>query len=111
MKQWLRKKLINLLVKRLFNGLTEDDVLKVRGKNVILYKGFKLKPEKIESIKVDAKTFRDSVIWKLLSDDMKYVANKRMFEVSESMDDMMAGKMVLYTIDLINKKLDNLSKL
>lgn len=63
-----------------------------------------------DQIQVEAEYIKNSVTFKLVTDDMKYLANKTMFEKSKSFDDMMFGKAMLYVIDILIKKIKNLAK-
>ncbi len=108
MKSWLQRIFINVLVRHLFNMVTEDDLLRMHGQQYS-FLGRALDRETVIRLKADAKGFRDSSVWKVLSTEAKYQANVRMFEKSVSNADILAGKMMLYTVDIIEKKLDQLS--
>lgn len=110
MKSYLRAKLVNLLVRKLFNTITADDILKLENQNMFL-KGKRLTTEQITELKENAERFADSVVWKLLSDDIKYHANYLMYEKSKDYQDMMFGKAILYVVDIINKRLKWISRL
>ena len=109
MKKWLQRKFINLLTRHLFNGVTEHDILIIPKKGVIVYKGRVLTPEHSDKIKNDASIFANSVLWKHLRDDAKFQANKMMFEKSESAVDINNGKIMLYLLEVIDKKMRQLS--
>jgi hypothetical protein len=111
MKFYLRKLLINFLVKHLFNGITDDDILKVLPNGNVIYRGKPLKEEIIVQIRDEAERFHNSALWKVLSKEVKYRANQRMFEKGMSESDMFVGKSILYTIDVIESKLNNLKRL
>lgn len=110
MKKWLQKKFINYIVKDLFNGLTEKDILVQTEDNGIMFKGKKLDNSDVASLYRDAENIKKSTMWKLLTNDAKYQANKRMFEKSNSVEDMMAGKLMLYSIEILDNTLRKLSK-
>lgn len=75
------------------------------------YKGKKLPAEDKLKIAEDAERFSKSIIWKFLSDDAKYHANYTMYEKSTNFDSMLFGKALLYSIDIIEQRMDDLSKL
>lgn len=107
---WLRNNWINYITKNLFNGITEDDILAVKADGVYL-KDKKLTEEQIVLLSEDAEKFANSVIWKFLTDDAKYQANYLMYQQSQSYEGMMFGKALLYLIDIMQKKIEQLKKL
>ena len=126
--KYLRNKILNWLVKDLFSGITSNDILKFipnekgncfyldedkgnRLKGNLFLKGKVLDDDKVDQINDDSEKFANSVIWKLLTDDAKYHANHIMFEKSQSYDDMLFGKALLYLIDILEKRLKRLSNL
>ena len=108
MREYLRKKFLNWLVKDLFNTIQEEDLLQILPNGAILYRGKKLDDEKALQLREDADKFNNSVLWKLLSDDAKYQANFRMYENSSDYGGMMFGKAMLFNLDVIEKRLKQL---
>lgn len=109
--KWLKRKLIKWVVRDLFNGVTEEDILNVKSKNQITFKGKPLSKEQVEQLKNDAIAIQGSALWKLMSNDMKYLANKRMFETGETETDLIFGRVMLYWVDVVDTKLKNLKNL
>ena len=104
------KKTQNEVFKSLFNGITEDDVLKFN-KGKFTVGGKELTPDDTYAIISGAKGIRETLVWQQLVKDMKYEANRMMFDTSLKYEDMLAGKMVLWTLDVMEKKLASLSKI
>jgi len=111
MKKFFQKLLINFIVKNLFNGITEDDILRIVSREVVFYKGKKLPQEDVERIKNEAERFIKSPLWRYLHDEVRYQANLRMFNKSQTVDDILAGKMALWVLEVIRKKLNVLRQL
>lgn len=109
MKSWLRRKLVRFIVKDLFNLVDGEDILRVDTRGGIIFRGQVLPKEEVEAIKRDAAHFRDSFLWKALTNEVKYIANKRMFEKSQTLDDILAGKLLLYILDVLENKIKQLS--
>lgn len=108
----MKKRLLNFLLKHLFNAITEDDVLKYHKKNGKFYLGKnEVGGNRIISFRSQAITIKESTVWELLLKDMKLIANKKMYESSTTIDDVVFGKAMLYTLDVLDKKIDSLSKL
>ena len=98
---------LNELVHGLFNGITEDDVMRLKNGKIVM-RSREITKEEIEMIRRDAEVFKDSVIWNILKRELQLAANERMFDKSESIDDIIFGKAMLYNLDIIDKKLKNL---
>ena len=109
MRQWFQRKFVQFLVQRLFNTITEDDLLKTIGRDTY-FQGKVLSPEIFVKVKQDAIVFRESLLWKVVSNDAKFRANKQIFESSNNTQDILFGKALLYLLDVIEKKLDTLAR-
>lgn len=105
-----RQKKLNELVHGLFNGITEYDVMRFENGKLIM-RSKEITKEEIEMIRQDAQVFKDSLIWNILKRELQLAANERMFDKSETIDDIIFGKAMLYNLDLIDKKLKNLVSL
>jgi hypothetical protein len=102
--------ILNWIVKNLFNGITDDDILHHDGQT--LYLGKKpLSQRDVKEIVTGAKVIQEMYTWQLISRELKQIANQTMYEKSKSVDDMVFGKVMLLVIDLIEKKLKKLSSL
>ena len=108
--QMATKRTNNEIFKSLFNGITSDDVLKLVGGNFIVADKV-LPTQDCIDITNGAKAIKDMYVWQMLIKDMKHEANKIMYTKSKTTDDILAGKMVLWAIDIMEQKLENLSKL
>ena len=109
-KQYIRKKAIHFITKHLFNAITEHDVLRTTAKGGIICKGKLLSREMVDQLEHEAEYIKNSVTYQLLMDDMRYLSNQTMYEKSESFDDMLFGKAMLYCIDVLDKKIKKLAK-
>lgn len=108
-------KVLNLLLRHLFNAVTEDSFLKttlqggkVRG---IMLGDKALTENEANELSNDAKFLKRSRLWKLLIESMQYSANDSLFNKSQTIDDMVFAKAMLYTLDVMEKKVENISQL
>lgn len=121
MMQRLRKWLIRSLdgipneevltkaVSHLFNTIGEDDILKE--KDGVWTIGNKPMPDATRRLVIsETKTFLSTMLWRVLQIDIKYKANKAMFERSRSDIDLTAGKLWLYILDCIATRLKSLAE-
>jgi hypothetical protein len=106
MKRWI----LNKLLKSLFNAVTDDDILSFRGGQ--LFRGKKaLNTFEAEELINGAQALQNMRIWKQLTDEMKWIANDRIYNKSITTNDLTFPKAVLYTVDVMSRKLESLSKL
>jgi len=97
----IKKKILNILLSKLFLAVTEKDLILLRD----LEDG-----QKIELI-AQARLIKESDVWERMLLEIKHKAQKQMFTKSVSWDDMYFGKAVLYVVDLLDRRLEALSKL
>lgn len=99
-----------MIMNRLFNSITEDDVLKIVGNNVY-YKNTLLTKKQRDGIILEAKTIKDLAAFKIMVDELKWSANKKMYVNSNSVEDMVFGKAALWIIDILEQKINKLSQM
>ena len=105
------KKLKQYLFKYLFNGITDKDILKIDSKGVLYQDGKKLSSGQTSALINDAIRFEESELWKFMKNEVRYIANKHIFEKSTNTDDLMWGKSILYGIDLQDQLVKRLKKI
>lgn len=104
-------KRIHKEAKDLFTVLDASAQLKLNNQGLLTYKG-KIVPEaQKRRIVEEAKIILALEFWGVLMDDMKQVACRKMYEEATNEDLLVGGKWMLYTLDVLNKKLYNFSKL
>ena len=106
----MRQRVLNYLLRHLFNAVTEEDVLLYKG-NKFYVGGMELPDSDSQDIISGAKGMKEMYIFQLLMKDMKNEANKAIYHKSKTMDDVNFGKAMLFTIDVIEKKIEHLSNL
>jgi hypothetical protein len=77
--KYIRKKLIQFLVKNLLAATTEEDILTITNRGWMHQKR-KLSPEEVTQLQEDGHSFKDSVLWNYMKAEVRYQANLRMFE-------------------------------
>ena len=97
----MKKRLLKWVVKHLFCGITEDDFVQMKKMD---------KPEQLQ-LKEEAKYLQAMQLWQQLNKEMKLAANERMFTKSNSTEDMIFGKAMLYTLEVMKTKMNNLEKI
>lgn len=107
-----RRKVLTLAVRRLYNTIGPEDILKTdKASGQLTWQGRPVSKEEMQVLIEQAKNMLQSRLWKVLEADIKYTANRRMFVESVSVDDITAGKLVTYYADIIHTRLKNLAGL
>ena len=95
----------------LFNYIVEEDILRTKDGVEYFLNSKKLSEEQLREIRRGAKVLKKSLVLKLLFKEIRFIAQKRMFEESGNETDLLFGKGMLYNIDVIEKKINTLSNL
>lgn len=109
MRKWLLKLILgkrytlNKAVAELYNTISADDIL-----DSWTVGGKVLSGQEIQMIKSEAEYLLKSRLWRVLQADIKYKANKAMYEKAKSELDITAGKLWVWTLDAINTKLKDI---
>lgn len=104
--------LLNKVMSGMFCAVTTDDFITQNPVNKKFYlRGNVLTDGQVKEIMAEAQTIMATTLWKTLVKEMVFESNQRMFEKAKDIDDMVFGKAMLYCLDVMNRKLQNLSKL
>lgn len=104
-KQWF----FNKLVKHLFNGVTEFDVLYQRKDGTVTLRGKPIPDDVKHSLAEEAIRFQGSYLWRAMKTDLRFLANDRIYNKSSKPDDWLFGKTTLYVVDTLDKLLSRIS--
>lgn len=103
-----RNVILTLAVKRLYNTIGPDDILKIHEHGEMIFQGRHLSAGEVEMLQAEAKQFYKSRLWKVLQAELQYQANKKLYLDSRSENDIVAGKLWKFTIDAINTRVKKL---
>lgn len=106
-----KDKLFNYLTKYLFNTIDVDDILRVDSVGRVFLRGKQIDPAKLDALKENAKAFKESGLWRFMKDQIKYEANKIIYDSSKTIEDTRFGKAMLLDLEVIERFLDTLSNL
>lgn len=106
----LRKWCVDFLTRKIVHTITEEDILQVKG-NTVSFRGSELTKEQLQKLKQDADIYEQSDIYILIQNEIQYLAQKAIYEDSTTMDDVVAGKLLLYLNDLHRRTLIKIKSL
>lgn len=98
-KQVLQKNLSQFLVKDVFNLITEEDVLTIKGKDWI-FGGRKLDGTEVATLKSEAKVLAQMQLWKFLNNRKRQIAQNALIKTGKTDEDIIANRMILYLLDV-----------
>lgn len=103
-----RRYILTRTVKRLFNTIGAEDILKVHETGQWMFQGKPI-PEAEKNLLISQATnFIDSHLWKVMSADIKYQANRKMFILGGDDLQITAGKLWLLTLDAFRQRIENM---
>ena len=101
--------ILTLAVKRLFNTISEDDILKEKD-GQWFFMGRAISEGEKKLLISEAKTFLSMKLWDIIQKDISYQANRKMFLLAENELDIISGKLWTYTLDCIRTRLKSMSE-
>lgn len=116
MRRW-KVALANKLLEYLFKAPTENSFLHIEYTNTEktkgrIYVGKELLTEaESHNLAVEARTILKLGAYNKLRGSLQETAQEMLFNKAKTVDDMLFAKAILYTLDVLNTKLKNLSKL
>lgn len=93
-------------VSELLGTVNEAEILTVNEqKGFVFVGGERITPEQALSMRQEAELIENTYLWKVMCSTIEMSAQKRIFEKSVTIDDVMSGKMALYNLSLFKKML------
>lgn len=106
----LQHYLITKLTKHLLVYVSDEQLLQEINRKWILGKNA-LSQEEAMLLREEAQALKESLLWKMMQQELTWLSNQKMFEHARTENDMIFGKAMLYNQALQNKFIDRLSKL
>jgi hypothetical protein len=106
-----KHEILTLSVGELFNAVTEDDIFRYNKEiNRWFYMDKELSESDFNLLKAEAINFRESKLWQVLQTEIEWQSNKRTFILSRTPEDLIAGKMALFNLDVIRTCLNKITQ-
>ena len=110
MIKWLKIALLNWVMRDLWKAATDESYLKVVGDTITITKdqdakgGRPLSREEIREYISEAKAIPKLPLFLAINGSMRNIAKNMIFVKSKSIDDIIAGKMILWSLDVMEQK-------
>ena len=102
----IKRKIKNFLLRHLFDAIVEDDFF-VYKKGKLFYKGKEIARSDYNKITANANVLKKNDVYVAILRELKFLAKERIFYNN----DIEFGKAMLYSISLIENKINFLSRL
>jgi len=100
-----KKIFFNYIIRDLFNGFIEDDIIRFDEKHLIFYYRNKIMTDKeVESIMSSLKILDINDGYNYLLRDVEWKAQERLFKHSKTDDDAMFSKVAIFIVDSIKNR-------
>jgi len=109
MREYFQRRFIHFLVKDVFNTLTVDDFLRIKG-DKWEWKGKEMGPDMVGTLKGQAREFQKSTLWKVLKSEIQWITTKTLLEKGTSATDLRIAQITGYLTRVIDDKLVEMSK-
>jgi len=96
-------------MRNFFNAISEEEILTVT-RNGYQIGNQILSDDQMKGLQSHASVVVQSDLWKYINNNLKYLANYRMYNGSKTVDDMVFGKAMLYNLEIINKLFKKISE-
>lgn len=107
--QETRREILTRAVRKHFNTISADDILKETTEGW-RFEGEPLPDHQQKLLISESEQIINSLAWKVITADVKYLANKKMFLTAANLQDVDNGKFWLYILDMLRTRLQSLSK-
>lgn len=97
-------------VARLFNTVGAEDIVSQGADGTWFVQGKAITDGEKKMLIAEAQHFLNTRLWKVLKADVQYQANRKMFILSKDVDDLIAGKLCLYLLDVLQTRLSSMAK-
>lgn len=106
----IRLFVIRFLSKHILRFITEEDVLRVIKRSLVIGQS-KLNDEEIGLLKEEAKAVLDSILWRYTKRNVEYIATQKMGKLARNRDDIFMGQAMFFNLEIIEEFFRKISNL
>ena len=106
-----KHKILTKAVKRFFNTISAEDILRVdETSGQWIFQGKPISENQKKVLISEAEEFLDTTLWEILQTDIKFQMNKRIYLESKTDMDLIAGKLGTLILDAMRTRLKSMKK-
>ena len=102
--------LLRYIIRNRLKGVMIEDLLRVEGRDVFIGRT-KLTHEEVLTLRDEAQIFENSLLWKLMSNNLYWIANFKMMRGANSEFEMTNGRMMTLVIDTLEEFISRLKSI
>ena len=106
----IKHAILNLLITKAYRLVGDNEVIQVSTAGKLFMGGSELSEGVVQNIVHDAKYFQKSELWKIISNQIRDIANKNTMTNGTSLDDLLVGKTTLHTVGMIENTITKLAQ-
>ena len=106
--QDLKREILTLAVKKLYNAISADDILRQQPDGTWLFQGKPLTGVEVAQLKEEANYLLGMRLWRVIKWDIRWQLAKKMFEEAKVKDDLIWGQLLIYLDDIIRTRLQKM---
>lgn len=110
-KRWVLSKLTEHLLASVQEKYVITTATAKDGRSYYLLDGKTIPVEYLRRLKQECSVLEESEIWKIFDNTLRSHAHKAMFVRSQTFEDVMVGKLMLYNLDIQKKIVNTLAKI
>lgn len=103
----IKSKILRWLVSSILNAVTIDDLLRIENGELFVGKR-KLSEKEVAILKTEAKQFEGSLLWRLMLNNLYWIANYKMIKGADRERDMDNGRMMTLVIETLQEFIEKL---
>lgn len=105
-----RYTILTLAVKKLFNTIDANDILRIHEDGSWMCEGKPLNKAMQQLLIAESKQIVGMELWKVLQLDIKYQSNRKMYLLAKDEMQIVAGKLWMFTFDALKTRIESLQK-
>ncbi len=101
----LKREILTESVKKLYNAISADDILRQQQDGTWLFQGKPLTGVEVTQLREEATMLRGMKFWYVIKQDIRYQLGKKMFEEARVKEDLVWGQLLLFLDDIIRNRI------
>ena len=101
----LKREILTESVKKLYNAISADDILRQQQDGTWLFQGKPLTGVEVAQLREEATMLRGMKFWYVIKQDIRYQLGKKMFEAARVKEDLVWGQLLLFLDDIIRNRI------
>lgn len=103
-----KREILTEAVKHLYRAIDANELLQQNADGSWQFRGKPIMGTEVAQLKEEAAFFRQSRLWVMIKQDVKYHLGKRMYEEGQVPDDFLWGKLATFLWDVVNTRLNKM---